>query len=228
MLCNRSLYCHNTYMLADAAAHQQLIDFFHRGTQLSYKKGEPIVRAGDDPHGIYYITDGFVKAYAITKYGEENVLIIRQHDDIFPLIWAFTGLHRDVTYEAMSDTTLWRVARSELVNYLKRDEHAVAAVLDMAVEAYRLHSERVNNLEYRTVRERVACFLLTHADRFGVQGKHGIVIKAPIRRHDIASSINASRETTSRELTNLAKHGYIILDGPEIEICQPQKLKDLL
>ncbi len=215
-------------MLADSSAHQQLVSFFHKGTQLSYKKNESIIRAGDDPQGIYYITSGFVKAYSITKYGEENVLIIRQHDDIFPLIWAFTGLHRDVTYEAMSDTTLWRVARSELLSYLKTNEHVVAAILDMAVEAYRLHSERVNNLEYRTVRERIASFLLTHADRFGVQGKHGISIKAPIRRQDIAASINASRETTSRELTLLARHGYILLDGGEIEILQPSKLKELL
>lgn len=215
-------------MLADEAATQQLIQFFQTGTGLNYKKGESIVRAGDDPRGIYYITAGFVKASAITKYGEENILIIRQHDDIFPLIWAFTGLHRDVSYQAMSDTSLWRVARSDFIEYLKKNEHVVQAVLDMAVEAYRLHSERVNNLEYRTVRERVASFLLTHADRFGRPSENGIVIEAPIRRHDIASSINSSRETTSRELSVLARHGYIALDGQNIEICQPEKLRELL
>lgn len=215
-------------MLADKAAHEQLIAFFHSGTKLSYKKGESIVHSGDDPRGIYYVTTGFVKAYAITKYGEENLLIIRQHDDIFPLIWAFTGLHRDITYETMSDTTLWRVARSDFLKFLQKNEHVVPVLLDMAIEAYRLHSERVNNLEYRTVRERVASFLLTHVDRFGVKGKRGRMIGAPIRRHDIASSINASRETTSRELTALARHGYIELEGAGIEILKPEKLRELL
>lgn len=215
-------------MLADDAAHKQLIAFFHTGTNLSYKKGESIVRAGDDPRGIYYITDGHVKAYAITKYGEENLLIVRQHDDIFPLIWAFTGLHRDITYEAMSDTSLWRVARSEFLDFLKNNEHVVPVLLDMAIEAYRLHSERVMNLEYRTVRERVAMFLLTHADRFGHKEKDGITIDAPIRRHDIAASINASRESTSRELSSLAKKGFIYLEGGDIKICHPQKLRELL
>ncbi len=215
-------------MLADKAAHEKLIAFFHTGTQLSYKKGESIVHAGDDPRGIYYVTSGFVKAYAITKYGEENLLIIRQKDDLFPLIWAFTGLHRDITYETMSDTTLWRVARSDFLKFLQENEHVVPVLLDMAIEAYRLHSERVNNLEYRTVRERVASFLLTHADRFGTKTKDGIAISAPIRRHDIASSINASRETTSRELTSLARHGYIILSGPQIVVCEPEKLRALL
>lgn len=215
-------------MLADAAAHKQLMDFFSTGTQLTYKKGEAIVRSGDDPQGIYYVTNGYVKAYAITKYGEENVLIIRQHDDIFPLIWAFTGLHRDITYEAMSDTTLWRVARSEFLDFLRKNEHVVPVLLDASIEAYRLHSERVNTLEYRTVRERLASFLLSNIDRFGVKGEKGIALAAPIRRHDMASSINASRESTSRELAALARHGYIDLKTQYIEILQPEKLRELL
>lgn len=215
-------------MLADKAAHEQLVSFFHTGTQLTYKKGESIVRAGDEPRGIYYITSGFVKAYAITKYGEENVLILRQHDDIFPLIWAFTGLHRDITYEAMSDATLWRVAKSDFLEFLKKSEHVVPVILDLAIEAYRLHSERVMNLEYRSVRERIAMFLLTHAERFGEKTKDGIIIRVPIRRSDIAASINASRETTSRELTALAKKGFIRLNGGDIVVCEPEKLRELL
>lgn len=215
-------------MLADAAAHKKLMDFFCTGTKLVYKKGEAIVRSGDDPQGIYYVTEGFVKAYAITKYGEENVLIIRQHDDIFPLIWAFTGVHRDITYEAMSDTTMWRIARSEFLEFLKKNEHVVPVLLDAAIEAYRLHSERVNTLEYRTVRERLASFLLSNVDRFGKKGEKGTALAAPIRRHDMASSINASRESTSRELAALARHGYIDLKTTYIEILDPEKLRELL
>jgi CRP-like cAMP-binding protein len=215
-------------MFADESARKQLIDFFKTGTQLQYKKGESIIRAGDEPRGIYYITSGFVKAYAITKYGEENNLIVRQHDDIFPLIWAFTGLHRDITYEALSDTTLWRAARSDFLQFLKKNEHAVPVILDMSIEAYRLHSERVMTLEYRTVRERLASFLLTHVERFGSTGEKGPSLSAPIRRHDIAASINASRESISRELSALAKKGYIDLTTPYIEIINPDGLKELL
>lgn len=215
-------------MLADEAARKQLISFFHTGTKLEYKKGESIVRSGDEPRGIYYVTKGFVKAYAITKYGEENVLIVRQQDDIFPLIWAFTGLHRDITYEAMSDTSLWRIARSDFLEFLKKQEHVVPVLLDMAIEAYRLHSERVNTLEYRTVRERLASFLLTHVERFGGKGRRGVALSAPIRRHDIAASINASRESTSRELSALSRLGLIDLTTPFIEIIDTEKLRELL
>jgi len=215
-------------MLATKVAEEQLVAFFHKGTKLTYKKGESIVRSGDEPHGIYYITEGFVKAYAITKYGEENALIVRQHKEIFPLIWAFTGLHRDITYQAMSDTSLWRVARSDFLEFLKKNEHVVPVLLDMAIDAYRLHSERVNTLEYRTVRERLASFLLTHIERFGSMGVKGMSLSAPIRRADIAASINASRESTSRELASLSRAGMIDLTTPYIEIVDVEKLKALL
>ncbi len=215
-------------MLADASAHQKLVDFFKTGTTLSYKKGEAIIRPGDEPRGIYFITTGYVKAYAITKYGEENTLIVRDDGDIFPLIWAFTGEHRDITYEAMIDTTILRVAKSDFLAFLKQNEHVLAAILDMAIEAYRLHSERVMTLEYRTVRERLASFLLTHVERFGGKGEKGRALSAPIRRQDIASSINASRESTSRELSVLAKQGCIDLTTPYIEIINEQKLRELL
>ncbi len=215
-------------MLADKAAHQQLIDFFKTGTSLTYKKGEAIIRPGDEPRGIYYITSGFVKAYAITKYGEENNLIVRKDGEIFPFIWVFTGEHRDITYEAMNDTKLLRVAKSDFLRFLKENEHVTAVILDMAIEAYRLHSERVMTLEYRTVKERLASFLLTHVERFGSKGVKGMALSAPIRRHDIASSINASRESTSRELSALSRAGIIDLTTPFIEITNPEKLKELL
>jgi CRP-like cAMP-binding protein len=215
-------------MLADKAAHQQLVDFFSKGTNLSYKKGEAIIRPGDEPQGIYYITSGFVKAYAITKYGEENNLIVRKSGEIFPFIWVFTGEHRDITYQAMNDTKLLRVAKSDFLLFLRKNEHVVSAILDMAIEAYRLHSQRVMTLEYRTVKERLASFLLTHIERFGSKGEKGMALSAPIRRHDIASSINASRESTSRELSALARAGMIDLTTPHIEIINPKKLRELL
>lgn len=215
-------------MLASKSAKDLLTGFFQTGTKLQYKKNESIIRAGDEPHGIYYISEGFVKAYAITKYGEENNLIVRQHNDIFPLIWAFTGLHRDITYEALSDTVVWRVARTEFIEFLRKNESVVPVILDMAIEAYRLHSERVMTLEYRTVRERLASFLLSHVERFGSKGEKGLSLSAPIRRHDIAASINASRESISRELSALSKKGYIDLSTPYIEIINPEGLKELL
>ncbi|MBA2278900.1 Crp/Fnr family transcriptional regulator [Candidatus Saccharibacteria bacterium] len=200
-------------MLATDAQNTALLELFHKGTRLAYRRGEFIIRPGETPPGIFYIELGNVKAYDITKYGEENLLIIRKEHELFPLIWAITGQERHVIYEAMTPTTVWRIDRKKFLAHLKNKGETLAPLLDMTIEMYRIHSERIINLEYRSVRERLISFLLTMSNRFGKETIMGLTINVPLRQQDIASSINASRETTSRELTALEKKGLITTQG---------------
>jgi CRP/FNR family transcriptional regulator len=203
--------------------------FFNAHTRIQYKKGEVIVRPEDEPSGVFLIEWGFVKAYTITKYGEENLLLVRGSGSVFPLIWAFTGEHRSVTYEAMEPTSLWRVSKSDYKEFLEKNPDTYPIILDMAIEAYRLHSERVMTLSYRTARERILSFLLVTAARFGVrQHDDSVIIMAPFRQTDIASSVNATRETTSRELNALRKKGLIdIVDG-KLRLLSEEALQNLI
>ena len=197
-------------MLAQPSQSADLVELFlNEGFKQTFKKGELIIRPGETPSGIFYIKTGLVKAYDITKYQEENLLIIRKDQEIFPLIWALTGKERKVIYEALVDTLTFRVSRQRFLNFLNKNPEGLSLILDMTIEMYRLHSERILNLEYRTVRERLISFLLTMSQRFGTIQDNKIEIKVPLRHQDIASSINASRETTSRELSSLEKRGLI-------------------
>ena len=216
--------------MTDLKKRQLLETFFRAHTRVDYKKGETIVRPQDDPSGIYFLDSGFVKAYNITKYGEENLLLIRGAGSIFPLIWAFTGEHGQVSYEAMDKTVLWRASRNDYLDFLRRNKEILPIVLDMAIEAYMLSSERVMTLSYRTARERIISFLLNHSKRFGILNDDGdaTTIYAPLRQSDIASSVNATRETTSRELNTMKKKGLIGIDGHKIVLLQEEKLRDMI
>ena len=206
----------------------KLRSFFYAHTRIQYKKGEVIIRPEDDPSGVFLIEWGFVKAYSITKYGEENLLLVRGSGSVFPLLWAFTGEHRFVSYEAMEETSMWRVGKADYLEFLEKNQDVLPIILDMALEAYRLHSERVMTLSYRTARERIVSFLLVTASRFGVE-KDGIVeINAPFRQTDIASSVNATRETTSRELNTLRKKGLLTSTNGHIGIKDIEALKKIL
>src|SRR5688572_6150826 len=94
--------CHNSTMLARPSQVETFIDLFRQGTKLTYKKGEYIIRPGEAPANVFYIEKGLVKAFDISKYGEENLLIIRKEEEIFPLIWAITGQERHIIYQAIS------------------------------------------------------------------------------------------------------------------------------
>jgi CRP-like cAMP-binding protein len=196
-------------MLASERQVAALVGLFKGGTKLTYRKGEFIIRPGETPSAVFYIESGLVKAYNITKYGEENLLIIRKEHEIFPLIWAITGQERDIIYQAMAPTVVWRISPQEYLSFLHNHPAALPPLLDMVTEMYRIHSERLLNLEYRSVRERLVSFLLTMSGRFGRETKDGLIIEVPLRHQDIASSINASRETASREIAALERKGLI-------------------
>jgi CRP-like cAMP-binding protein len=215
-------------MLANPRQFAALVKLFKSGTKLTYRRGEYVIRPGEQPNNVFFIEEGLVKAYNISKYGEENLLIIRKDQEIFPLIWALTGQEREIIYQAISPTILWRIDREKYVDFLHRHPANVLPILDMVTEMYRIHSERLLNLEYRTVRERLVSFLLTMSQRFGKDTPDGLIIDAPLRQQDIASSINASRETASRELSVLERKGLISTKQFYITLKNIEGLQNLL
>jgi CRP/FNR family transcriptional regulator len=196
-------------MLANPQQLAALVEMFHTGTRQEYAKGEFLVRPSDPPPGVFFVESGLVKAYDITKYGEENLLIIRRSGEILGLTWAITGRARDVIYTALAPTTVWLISRADFLAYLQYNPIAAVPVVSLLADMYRIHGERIMTLEYRTVRERLASFLLNMADRFGETTANGTLINAPLRHQDIASSISATRETTSRTLSELEHKGII-------------------
>lgn len=197
-------------MLATLKQTAELVEFFRvKGVKQTFRKGDFIIRPGETPYGVFFIYEGLVKAYDITKYNEENLLIIRKQDEIFPLIWAITGMEHNIIYQTLAPTTTYRIAREDFVKLIKDKTDTLPPLLDMTMEMYRLHSQRILNLEYRTVRERIISFLLTMDERFGREIEEGRLIEVLLRHQDIASSVNATRETTSRELSALERKGLL-------------------
>lgn len=215
-------------MLGNDSQLEVFLNLFKRGTRLTYNKGEYIIRPGESPSHIFYIDEGLVKAFNISKYGEENLLIIRKPHEIFPLIWAITGQGRSIIYQTLTPAKVYRIDREEFNRFLRENTEALYPFIDLVTEQYQMHSERILNLEYRSVRERLVSFLLTMALRFGKKTAAGLMIDVPLKQQDIASSINASRETTSREIGILERKGFIKNSQSCITILNKKALKDLL
>ncbi|HJQ09156.1 MAG TPA: Crp/Fnr family transcriptional regulator [Candidatus Saccharimonadales bacterium] len=215
-------------MLTNDGQAAALVNLFHQGTRLVYGKGEFIIRPGGPPQGVFYILSGLVKAYDITKYGEENLLIIRKPGEIIGLTWAITGLDRGIIYATLARTELLQISRDEFITFVRTNPTAALPLVDMIIDMYRLHSERILNLEYRTVRERLVSFLLTNARRFGRETDEGTVLEVPLRHQDIASSISATRESVGRELSAMERQGLLTSGQSVIVLRNMEKLRRFL
>jgi CRP-like cAMP-binding protein len=137
-------------MLGENMEVKSLARPFANGTELTYKKGEYIIRPGETPTSVYYIEEGLVKAFNISKYGEENLLSIRKKHEVFPLIWTLTGQEKGIIYQALVPTTVRRIDHDTYLTYIHT--HPVPF-------AFRAHSQSC-----LPDRPRKASFIFTYND----------------------------------------------------------------
>jgi CRP/FNR family transcriptional regulator len=154
--------------------------------------------------------------------------MIRKPGEILGLTWAITGDDRHIIYATLAKTELLQITRDQFNDFIHTNPNAALPLVDMLVDMYRIHSERILNLEYRTVRERLVSFLLSMGRRFGQETPEGLLLDVPLRHQDIASSISATRETTGRELAALERQGLLKSKQSSIMLLDTDRLRKFL
>lgn len=200
--------------------------YFSDGMILKYSKEETIINGLDEPQGVYLIKNGFVKAYTITKAGQENLLLIHDAGEFIPLIWALDGTHTEgLYYEAMSDVTVLRTSKEKLRIAMGDNLWLSQEILKQSVNIINIYAQRIQTLEYRSARGRIIAELLNLAEMFGKHQGKEVLIDAPVTHQNISDSINMTRETASRALELLFKEGllgqedhlFTVLDLPKLQ-----------
>lgn len=188
-----------------------MLDTFFRshGNKTKYAKGTVIVDCNETPNGIYYLEEGYVKAYCLTERGHEHVHIIYKPGEIFPARWSFSSIKGDLTYEAMNEVTAWKAEKNDFTEFLHKDKKFLDLALEYSNTILDVFVNRVNDLEHMNAFLRVASRLVTMAKRFGREMDGGVLIQAPVTQQDIAGSLSLSRESVSREISKLEQKGII-------------------
>lgn len=192
----------------DTNSQQDLASLFKTETKRKYSAGEVILN-GEEPPGVFYIKNGFVQVYSISDAGDKYLHIIYKHGELFPLIWALNNIKRQVFYEALTNIELLLMPRDNFLTLIKNDIKASNGIMFQLAEQFYVYADRINNLEFKSARERVIYRLLFLANRFGNSDKSRIIIEAPVTHELIAESINLTRETVSREIEQLERSDLV-------------------
>jgi CRP-like cAMP-binding protein len=207
----------------------RILDLFSSSKVIHYKKGQMILRADEVPTNVFYIIRGFVKIYSVTPTGEEKLLIIYKAGEIFPLVTTITQVENRWYDEALTDCELFRVARTDFLDYLKNNPDTLFEVTNQMSSVLRIFSRRIDILEVMKAYPRIMADILFLAEDFGERQSDGtILINIPITHRDIASRSAVTRETASRELSKLERKRLIIYKNHRIIIKNLEKLKEEL
>ena len=191
---------------------QKLFGLFNEGRQIVYRKDDVVIRPGDVPSGLYYITSGWVKVYSFCKDGEPNIIMTLCPGDIFPMAWAVSGGIRDVGFAALGNTKVQRISLEQFIKAAAEDLTIMQEAAEALAHHFYVLTTELDNLQYRSAREKVVFRLIFLAKRLGQQNHSNVdsvVINTRVTNDYIARSTSITRETASRELSRLNRRQLI-------------------
>jgi CRP-like cAMP-binding protein len=212
-----------------SSAHLTLATLFQTGLRRTYAKGEIILRSDESNNDVFYISDGFIKAYSLNNRGEAYVHLIRAKGEFFPVSWINGHKKHNLYFETLSPCKISVLPQATFRKAIKESLPLSNEVLQWAVEMLDVYGDRLDNLQYKYAQERVIYRLLFLARRFGVTQVDGAcLINVPLSQQLIANSINVSRENVSRELERLQRKGLVKYVEKRIAIQDIKSLETLV
>jgi CRP-like cAMP-binding protein len=195
-------------------------------TEHHVTRGAVVVNKGDPNEGFHLVVYGQVKLSLTTSQGDEKVVEIIGPGFSFGEALMFMGKPYIVTATALADSLLLHVTREAVFEGLARDPQFARRML--AGMSRKLHS-LVSDLEsvtLKTGRERVIGYLMRQ-EGGGDAADSPYSVSLPVSKAIVASRLNLTPEHFSRILHELVAEGLIEVDGRDIRIVDPVRLRQM-
>lgn len=212
-------------MKADPQAVEKIHAFFAPYQSMSYKKGEPILRAEDAPFGVYFLEKGYVRQYLLAPSGETFIVHIYKPGSFFPLTWIIADAPNVYHFEAMTPVTIVRAPKGEFVDFLKEHKDALYYAMQRLSLGLSGFVSRVAQLVLDDAYTKTILLVLYYAENFGEKTPHGIELTIPLTHREIAAWIGTTRETASLQAETLVSQGLLKTKGRLLIIPSVENLK---
>jgi CRP-like cAMP-binding protein len=193
-------------------------------TEQHVPRGEIVVHKGDPCTGFHAVVYGQVKLSLVTQQGQEKVLEIIGPGFSFGEALMFMGKRYIVMATALADSMLLHVSRDVVFAELARDPEFARKML--AGLSRKLHN-LITDIEAVTLKsgaQRVIGYLLRQ-DESQADSNASYKVTLPVSKAVAASRLNLTPEHFSRILHELAGEGLIRVDGREVTILDPSRLR---
>lgn len=197
------------------------------GSDLHFKKGSPVFRAGSTGEHVYILTDGRVKVYALSPLGRAVILWFCLPGEIFGLAEMARGGERIVYAEACTDVDALVIPRERFRAFLERDAETAMLVVDMLSCRLRGLTDTVLNLIADDVTTRVVKLLVRLSQRYGVPRTDGSQrLDIPLTHQEMADMVGTTRQSMTSALSMLKRLGALDFDDSHHICIYSERLLD--
>jgi CRP/FNR family cyclic AMP-dependent transcriptional regulator len=191
-----------------------LFDIARQVQRCDYRPGDHIMFEGEQPPGLFFVRRGRVRLSRTAADGREQVLAMVGPGENFNAVPLFDGRPNPTTARAMSPVHCLLLPRDALLALLrKHPDLALAALGEMAGQLRDL-VVLVEDLAFRSVRERLARQLLREAGEGTAELTH----------QELAERTGTVREIAGRALRQLAQEGLVRLERGRVIVLDREGL----
>lgn len=206
---NHKHSCINLVPIFNHLEDEQMKEITRTIQAVRYNKGDYIYHAGDQSDSLYIVNQGRIRVYRLSDNGKEQVVRFLLPGDFTGELALFNETTYDAFAEAMTETKVCMIKRSDFQDLLMK--YPTISLKVLAEFSSRLSQSEKQTARFATekVDTRVALFLAECIE----QGKEEKDILLPMSRKDLASYLGTTPETISRKFAELEAKGLITQKG---------------
>lgn len=190
-----------------------------RAQRKRYRRKDYILRAGEKPMLLYFLTEGSVTVYVEDEEGNELILAYLGPGNFFGELGLFDQEYgRSAWIRARTDCEVASIAYPRFLELCGEHPGLWMQLGGQIAARLRDTSGKLGRLAFLDVTGRIARTLLElAADTEAITHPDGMMLR--ISREELGKLVNCSREMASRVLQNLEQQGLIQMEGRNIVVC---------
>lgn len=200
-----SEYCVSQVPIFNHLEKDQMDEIMKTVKSISFKKGEAVYNAGDESSSLYIVSKGRMKIYRLSDTGKELLLRILEPGDFTGELALFKETTHEAYAEAMVDTQVCMINRSDLQQFLIKFPSISIKILAEFSNRLETSEKQITRFATEKVDTRIALFLAECVE----QGNE-LEFVLPMSKKDLASYLGTTPETISRKLAEIEEQGIVI------------------
>lgn len=192
----------------------------------SCRRGTRIFAQGAPGDSLLGLISGQVRISANTPAGKEVFLNILESGDSFGEIAVLDGSPRTASAEALMDTELFAIRRSDLLALIEKEPKLATHLIALLCKRLRWTSELIEEAAFLPVAGRLARWLLKLSVEHGTTTDGVVTLK--ISQADLAGFMSVSRQMVNLHLQQWRKRGWIGLGRGRVVIRDLDGLRTVL
>jgi CRP-like cAMP-binding protein len=204
---------------------EEIARFLQGGHLKTYPKGQILFSEGDRTNEVYFIEQGWVNVYRMTRDGDRVSIALRTSGEFIGISEMFRTDPRDCYAQALESIAIYSIG----VDYINKllDRHPDMQKKCLSQLSSRLHESHTTLLEFacNKAQKRMALTFLHIAEKSGTRKEARIPVSINLTQEEFASIIGSSRQMVNGLLKKFKESGCIEMTGRKIDAVYPERLR---